>query len=64
MVGSSVREKGTNRSDFMNKKVSKCEWLSIGTSFQPNEFPAAFLLPQLKEACECRKRGLRVSLAY
>lgn len=59
-----VREKGTNRSDFMNNKVAKYEWLSIGSSFEPNELSAAFLLPQLEDASECRKRRLRVCFAY
>lgn len=59
-----VREKGTNRSDFMDKKVSKYEWLSIGSSFEPNELSAAFLLSQLEEAHECRRRRLCVWSAY
>jgi dTDP-4-amino-4,6-dideoxygalactose transaminase len=59
-----VREKGTNRSDFMDKKVAKYEWLSIGSSFEPNELSAAFLLPQLEEASECSTRRLRVCFAY
>ena len=59
-----VREKGTNRSDFMDRKVSKYEWLSIGSSFEPSELSAAFLLPQLEEAHECRERRLRVCSAY
>ena len=59
-----VREKGTNRSDFMEKKALKYEWLSIGSSFEPNELSAAFLLPQLEDAEECRQRRLRVCRAY
>jgi len=59
-----VREKGTNRSDFMDKKVCKYEWLSIGSSFEPSELSAAFLLPQLEEAHECRRRRLCVCFAY
>jgi dTDP-4-amino-4,6-dideoxygalactose transaminase len=59
-----VREKGTNRSDFMDNKVSKYEWLSIGSSFEPSELSAAFLLSQLDEARECKGRRLRVCFAY
>jgi dTDP-4-amino-4,6-dideoxygalactose transaminase len=59
-----VREKGTNRSDFMDNKVAKYEWLSIGSSFEPCELSAAFLLPQLEDAPESRKRRLRVCSAY
>jgi len=59
-----VREKGTNRSDFMDNKVAKYEWLSIGSSFEPSELSAAFLLSQLEEARECKGRRLRVCFAY
>jgi hypothetical protein len=64
VVGSRVREMGANRSNFMDEKVSRYEWLSIGSSFEPNELSVSFLLPQLEEACECRKKRPRVSLAY
>lgn len=59
-----VREKWTNRSDFMDNKVSKYEWLSIGSSFEPSELSAAFLLSQLEEARECKGGRLRVCFAY
>lgn len=51
-------EKGTNRFDFINKKVDKYYWLDIGSSFVPNELMAAFLLPQLEcaEAITAKRR--------
>ena len=43
-----VREKGTNRSDFINNKVAKYEWVGLGSSYEPSELSAAFLLAQLR----------------
>lgn len=45
-----IREKGTNRSDFMRGEVSKYTWVDIGSSYLPGELTAAFLWAQLQEA--------------
>ncbi len=42
-----IREKGTNRSQFFRGKVDKYRWISVGSSYLPSEFNAAYLLPQL-----------------
>lgn len=42
-----IREKGTNRSQFYRGKVDKYRWISVGSSYLPSEFNAAYLLPQL-----------------
>jgi dTDP-4-amino-4,6-dideoxygalactose transaminase len=44
-----IREKGTNRKQFMRGQVSKYEWVEIGSSFLPSEITAAFLYAQLEE---------------
>jgi dTDP-4-amino-4,6-dideoxygalactose transaminase len=44
-----VREKGTNRANFMRGEVDKYTWVDIGSSFLPSELNAAFLLAQLEE---------------
>ncbi len=44
-----LRDKGTNRQDFLQGKVSKYEWVDIGSSFIPSELVSAFLLGQLEE---------------
>ena len=44
-----IREKGTNRSQFMKGEVSKYSWVDIGSSFLPGEMTAAFLWAQLQE---------------
>ena len=45
-----LREKGTNRSNFLRGEVDKYTWVDIGSSYLPSELNAAFLLPQLEEA--------------
>ncbi len=43
-------EKGTNRQQFFRGEVDIYTWLELGSSFQPSELNAAFLLGQLEEA--------------
>jgi dTDP-4-amino-4,6-dideoxygalactose transaminase len=44
-----IREKGTNRTEFMRGEVSKYSWVDVGSSFLPGELTAAFLWAQLQE---------------
>lgn len=53
-----LREKGTNRRQFVNGLVEKYSWVDIGSSYLMNEMSAAFLYPQLlavKSITEKRK---------
>jgi dTDP-4-amino-4,6-dideoxygalactose transaminase len=43
-----VREKGTNRSQFLLGHVDKYTWVDVGGSFLPSDVLAAFLLGQLE----------------
>jgi dTDP-4-amino-4,6-dideoxygalactose transaminase len=45
-----IREKGTNRKEFFDKKVDKYSWIDIGSSYLPGEIIAAFLYAQLEIA--------------
>ena len=45
-----IRDKGTNRSHFINGKVDKYSWVDIGSSYLPGEIIAAFLWAQMEEA--------------
>jgi len=45
-----VREKGTNRSQFFRGEGDKYSWVDVGSSFLPGELIAAFLWAQLEEA--------------
>ena len=44
-----IYQYGTNRSDFLNGKVTSYEWVSLGLSFGLSEINCAFLYPQLLE---------------
>ncbi|MBZ2192816.1 dTDP-4-amino-4,6-dideoxygalactose transaminase [Pseudoalteromonas arctica] len=45
-----IREKGTNRSQFIHGIVDKYTWQDIGSSFLPSELQAAYLYAQLEAA--------------
>jgi dTDP-4-amino-4,6-dideoxygalactose transaminase len=42
-----IREKGTNRKQFMLGLVDKYTWVDVGSSFLPSEIASAFLYAQL-----------------
>lgn len=43
-----IREKGTNRKQFLRGQVDKYSWVDIGSSYLPSELNAAILLAQLE----------------
>ncbi len=43
-----IREKGTNRAQFLLGQVDKYTWVDVGSSFLPSDILAAFLLAQLE----------------
>lgn len=43
-----IREKGTNRSNFLRGQVDKYTWVDIGSSYLPSELNAAYLYGQLQ----------------
>jgi dTDP-4-amino-4,6-dideoxygalactose transaminase len=59
-----IRQKGTNRSAFLDGKVDKYTWVDLGSSFAPNEITAAFLLPQLESARSITERRLQLWRGY
>jgi len=46
-----IREKGTNRSQFLRGVIDKYRWVDLGSSYLPSELNASFLYAQL-ESCE------------
>jgi dTDP-4-amino-4,6-dideoxygalactose transaminase len=42
-----IREKGTNRKQFLKGVVDKYSWVGVGSSFLPSEIQAAYLYEQL-----------------
>ena len=45
-----IREKGTNRAEFLLGMTVKYTWVDCGSSYLPSELSAAYLYPQLNEA--------------
>jgi len=59
-----IREKGTNRSAFLQGLVDKYTWVDIGSSFSPSEIIAAFLWAQIQKADEITSSRLRLWERY
>ncbi|QDK37689.1 dTDP-4-amino-4,6-dideoxygalactose transaminase [Bdellovibrio sp. NC01] len=53
-----VRDKGTNRQQFLNGQVDKYTWQDKGSSYLQSELAAAFLLSQLEEGSLITARRL------
>jgi dTDP-4-amino-4,6-dideoxygalactose transaminase len=59
-----IREKGTNRSNFIRGQIDKYSWVDIGSSYLPSELNAAFLLAQLEEAGRINEHRLTLWNQY
>jgi dTDP-4-amino-4,6-dideoxygalactose transaminase len=54
-----IRDKGTNRTQFIKGMVDKYTWVELGSSFLMSELQAAFLLPQLLNSTTINEKRLR-----
>ncbi|HEX2841191.1 dTDP-4-amino-4,6-dideoxygalactose transaminase [Hyphomicrobium sp.] len=59
-----VREKGTNRRQFLDGIVDKYSWVDVGSSYLPSELIAAFLKAQLEEAEAVTAKRLAIWNTY
>ena len=59
-----LREKGTNRSQFLMGQVDKYSWQDMGSSYLPGEFQAAFLWAQLEQADAINSKRLQLWNRY
>jgi len=59
-----IREKGTNRSNFLRGVVDKYTWVDKGSSFLMSEIQAAFLLGQLEKSRIFLNRRLEIWEKY
>lgn len=59
-----IREKGTNRSQFLRGEVDKYTWVDVGSSFLPSELTCAFLYAQLEAIDEITTRRREVYELY
>jgi dTDP-4-amino-4,6-dideoxygalactose transaminase len=51
-----IRNKGTNRSDFLKGTTDKYQWVDMGSSFSPNEYTASFLYAQIEKLEEIQQK--------
>jgi dTDP-4-amino-4,6-dideoxygalactose transaminase len=59
-----IREKGTDRSQFIRGQLDKYTWQDLGSSFLPSELQAAYLLAQLENADKINQRRLAIWQQY
>lgn len=59
-----IREKGTNRTQFMKGEVDKYTWQDIGSSYLPGEIIAAFLWAQIEKADWITKQRIDIWNKY
>ena len=59
-----IREKGTDRSQFLRGQVDKYSWVGMGSSYLPSELNAAVLWAQLEEADQINEDRLKTWNLY
>jgi len=59
-----LREKGTNRSQFLRGMVDKYTWVDVGSSFLPSDLLAALLVSQLEDLELVTRKRRRLWMLY
>ncbi|MBM3453343.1 MAG: dTDP-4-amino-4,6-dideoxygalactose transaminase [Bacteroidetes bacterium] len=59
-----IRDKGTNRRQFIRDKLERYEWVDLGGSYAPNEITAACLFAQVEKLNFIQKQRLTIWNAY
>lgn len=59
-----IREKGTNRSQFLRGVVDKYTWHKVGSSYLPSDVLAAMLYGQLTRADEIMEKRMKIWNTY
>ena len=59
-----IREKGTNRNQFLEGKINKYSWVDQGSSFLPSSLQAAFLYEQLQNGTKINKKRVLIFENY
>jgi dTDP-4-amino-4,6-dideoxygalactose transaminase len=59
-----IREKGTNRSNFIRGMVDKYTWVDLGSSFLPSDLQAAYLWGQLEKSTDINVNRLAIWQQY
>ena len=66
LVGTSeiIRDKGTDRSDFLKRQVTKYQWQKLGSSYQLSELASAVLSEQLLRTDEINAARMKIWQRY
>lgn len=59
-----LREKGTNRKQFLKGQVDKYSWVDLGSSYLPSELNAAFLYANLEKSVDINSKRLKLWERY
>ena len=59
-----IREKGTNRQQFLLGQVDKYTWITVGSSYLPSELTCALLLSQLEKLATVNARREQIHQRY
>ena len=59
-----IREKGTNRSQYLKKQSNLYTWLDIGSSYLPSDINAAYLWAQLEGSKFITSKRLKIWKTY
>jgi dTDP-4-amino-4,6-dideoxygalactose transaminase len=59
-----IRDRGTNRENFLRGQVHEYSWVDLGSAYAPSEIVAAFLLAQIERVDDITSRRLNLWLRY
>lgn len=59
-----IREKGTNRAQFLRGQVDKYSWVDVGSSYLPSDLSAAYLYAQLEIADDINENRIKIWNLY
>lgn len=59
-----IRDRGTNKQQFVLKQVNEYNWVELGSAFAPSDLVAAFLLAQVEAVEEITAERLRLWRRY
>ena len=59
-----IRNKGTNRAQFLEGLVDKYTWVGLGSSYQPSDLLSAFLLCQLEARTRIQQKRKEIWQRY
>lgn len=59
-----IRDKGTNRKQFLRGEIDKYTWVDVGSSYVPSEINCAFLYAQLEQMDRLLARRREIAECY